>query len=60
MKSSEVKKHFGGIRATAAALRISYEAVRKWGDYPPLGRQYQIQALTKGRLKAEPETEKTG
>lgn len=45
---------------TARALRISYEAVRKWGEYPPLGRQYQIQALTNGQLKAEPETKKAG
>lgn len=60
MKSSEVTRHFGGIRMTARALRISYEAVRKWGEYPPLGRQYQIQALTNGQLKAEPETKKAG
>lgn len=52
MKSIEAIDHFGGISQTAKALIVSYEAVRKWGEYPPLGRQYQIQALTKGALKA--------
>lgn len=58
MKSSEVIKHFKSRLEVSAALGVSYEAVRKWGEYPPLGRQYQIQALTNGKLKAEPESSK--
>ena len=31
---------------------ISGEAISQWGKYPPLGRQFQIELLTGGKLKA--------
>jgi len=55
MTITEVLDHFDGISKTARALGISYQAVRQWvdkGDIPE-GRQWQIQALTDGKLKAE-------
>ncbi|OYD24721.1 Cro/CI family transcriptional regulator [Oceanimonas baumannii] len=51
MKKDDVLKHFGGVMATAKALGISHAAVGKWGKEIPQGRAYQIQVLTKGKLK---------
>lgn len=31
---------------------ITGEAISQWGEYPPLGRQFQIQLITDGQLKA--------
>ena len=54
MKRSDAISHFGGIPELAKALGISYEAVRQWTETDiPLLRQYQIQVLTEGKLKAE-------
>ncbi|WP_085614961.1 MULTISPECIES: Cro/CI family transcriptional regulator [unclassified Pseudomonas] len=51
MTKSQAIKYFGSISALAKALGVTYEAVRQWGDVPEL-RQYQIERLTKGALKA--------
>ena len=54
MKRSEAISFFDGIPNLARALNISYEAVRQWPeDGVPELRQYQIEVLTNGRLKAE-------
>lgn len=53
MKTKQVIKHYGSIKETAEAIGTSYEAVRKWGVYPPKLRQYQIESLTDGKLKAK-------
>ncbi|MEH6784737.1 MULTISPECIES: Cro/CI family transcriptional regulator [Alcanivorax] len=53
MKKSEVVEFFGGIQQTADALGIRYQSVREWPeDRVPEGRQFQIQVISKGRLKA--------
>jgi|TARA_Y100000296_G_scaffold33741_1_gene39205 3-deoxy-7-phosphoheptulonate synthase len=39
---------------TRAGWPISPEAISMWGEHPPLGRQYQIESLTKGKLKTTP------
>lgn len=52
MTKSQAIKHFGSVSALAKALRVTYEAVRQWDDVPEL-RQYQIERLTMGALKAE-------
>jgi DNA-binding transcriptional regulator YdaS (Cro superfamily) len=44
--------HFGSVSALAKALGVTYEAVRQWGQVPEL-RQYQIERITKGALKAD-------
>ncbi len=49
-------KHFGGVGATARVLGISKQAVSKWPDPIPLGRQYQIEVLTEGKMRAERRT----
>lgn len=70
VKTSEAIEHFKtpektGRNMLAEVLTkegwpVSPEAISQWGDFPPLGRQYQIQALTNGQLMAETETKKTG
>lgn len=53
MTRTDAIKHFGSIQAMAAALGISYEAIRQWGDEIPELRQYQIEILTEGKLRAD-------
>jgi hypothetical protein len=38
----------------ARALGICRQSITSWGDTVPLARQYQIERLTGGRLKAPP------
>lgn len=55
MKKADVIKHFGSVRALASRLGITVQSVYEWPDEAiPRGRQFEIQALTKGALKAEP------
>lgn len=57
MKKSEVIEFFGGVQQTADALGIRYQSVREWPEEGvPEGRQYQIQILTDGELKADRES----
>lgn len=54
MTTDEAIEWAGGTQAAlAAALGIKQPSVAKWGEYPPEGRQYQIELLSGGRLKAE-------
>lgn len=55
MKTQEVLEHFGNQTETAKALGIKQPSVATWGEFPPANRQIQIQALTGGKLRAEPE-----
>lgn len=59
MTKSEVVAHFGSIQAVADALGIKYQSVYGWSDNGvPLGRQWQLQAMTKGKLKVTPAPKK--
>lgn len=53
MTKTQAIKHFGSVSALAKALCVTYEAVRQWDGVPEL-RQYQIERITQGALKAEP------
>ena len=52
MKTAEAAAEFGSEAELARQLGISPQAIYQWGEYPPIDRQYQIQALTKNKLKA--------
>lgn len=45
--------YFGSKQKLADAVGVSAAAVSQWGNAIPQLRQFQIQALTAGRLQAE-------
>lgn len=54
MTTQEAVNYFGGRKIDLArALGIRPSAVTMWGNEIPLLRQYQIEHLTKGALKAK-------
>lgn len=54
MNIDAVVEHFGGTPETCAALDVTKGAISQWRQegIPEL-RQFQIEALTKGKFKAE-------
>lgn len=52
MTKTQAINHFGGVSALARVLKVSYEAIRQWDEVPEL-RQYQLERITKGALKAD-------
>ncbi|MBD9415905.1 Cro/Cl family transcriptional regulator [Pseudomonas sp. PDM16] len=61
MKTKQAADHFGSKKKLAAALGISPSAITMWGEDVPELRQYQIEQLTKGKVKrqsaAQPQVE---
>jgi transposase-like protein len=54
MSKSEAIAFYGGnISALARALGIHQSTVYSWGQRPPIGRQYQLQEITGGLLRAD-------
>jgi len=53
MTKTDAINHFGTQASLARALGIHRAAINGWGDQVPLGRQYQLEVLTKGALKAD-------
>lgn len=53
MKTQEAVEFFGGVKQLADALGVWPQVVYKWGESPPIGRQYEIQVKTNGKLIAE-------
>jgi len=54
MNKSEAVAFFGSQSALAKALGVSRSSVSEWGDVP-IGRQFQLEVLTAGALKADHE-----
>ncbi|OPE08955.1 Cro/CI family transcriptional regulator [Pseudomonas aeruginosa] len=57
MNMSDAIRHFGSKKKLAEALRIRPSAVTQWGQTIPLARQYQLQVISKNKLKASPDLE---
>jgi transcriptional repressor of cell division inhibition gene dicB len=55
MRKEEAIKFYGSQLALARALGIAQASVAGWGEYPPGGRQLQLEKLTGGKLKSEPD-----
>ena len=53
MKTKEAIDHYGGIKQLAEALSIWPHVIYRWGDSPPMARQYELEVKTNGRLKAD-------
>lgn len=56
MKTEDALDYFDGPQKMARALSaegwlITSSAVSQWPDYPPMGRQFQIQTITDGELQ---------
>jgi hypothetical protein len=59
MTKDQAVKHFGTQVKLAEALGIkSQGSIAGWGEFPPELRQLQIESLTKGALRAEPDCDK--
>jgi len=58
MTKDQAVGHFDTQVKLAEALGITQGSVAGWGVYPPPLRQLQLEALTGGALKAEPECDK--
>ena len=55
MLTSDAISHFGSKAALAKAIGISVPSVYEWREYPPPLRQLQIEQVSGGALKAEPD-----
>jgi len=55
VKKKTAVEHFGGVAALAEALKITPAAIYQWGQEVPAPRAYQIEVLTRGKLKAREE-----
>lgn len=55
MKTAEAVGHFGTQAALAKALKISQASVAEWGEGIPWRRQLELERLTQGKLKHNPE-----
>lgn len=54
MTRTQALEYFGGTHeALAQALKISRPAVTQWGETIPEVRQYQIRAITEGKLELD-------
>jgi hypothetical protein len=55
MRTSEALQFYGDDRrALAEALDIKVPSTYEWGEFPPPLRQIQLEQVTGGALKAEP------
>jgi hypothetical protein len=52
MKTTDAITHFKTATKLANLLGVTKQAISNWGVYPPIGKQYQMQIMTKGKLKA--------
>ena len=53
MKKAEAIDHFGSPALLAKALNITVQAIWQWDEEVPLLRQYQLERITAGALKAD-------
>lgn len=55
MTTKQALDYYGSRMALAQALGIWPHNISRWGKYPPIERQYELEVKTKGKLKAEAE-----
>lgn len=53
MTTDEAIKFFGTKKALAQALDIWPHVISRWGKYPPMARQYELEVKTQRELRAE-------
>jgi len=57
MTTDEAKQHFGGIKGLATAIDVWPHVIYRWGKFPPMPRQYELEVKSGGKLKAEPDND---
>lgn len=55
MLKKDAIAHFGTQAELARALNIKSQSIESWGDEVPHLRQLQLEKITHGKLKADPE-----
>ena len=55
MTTSEAIRWAGSRKDLAAVLGIWPHGIYRWGDTPPPARQWQLEALSGGELRVDPE-----
>lgn len=53
MTTKEAIEYYGDMKKLAAELGIWAHVIYRWGEYPPMARQYELEVKTNGKLKAE-------
>lgn len=53
-KSEALQFYEGNVSKLARALGMDQSTFYSWGEFPPGGRQLQLERITGGKLKAEP------
>jgi hypothetical protein len=53
MTTKEAIEHFGSLKKLADFLDVWPQIIYKWGDHPPMARQYELQVKTEGVLRAD-------
>lgn len=54
MRKSDAINHFGGVKPLATKLGVTDVAIYRWkDDLVPKGRAYELEKLTKGKLKVD-------
>lgn len=53
MTTKEAIAWYGSIKALASALDVWPHVISRWGEKPPMSRQYELEVKTKGELKAD-------
>lgn len=55
MTTEEAIQFFGGLKKLADALQVWPQVIYRWGNNPPMARQYEIEVKTEGKLRADHE-----
>lgn len=53
MKTQEAIDYWGGVKKLADDLKTWPQTIYQWGEYPPMGRQYEIEVKSDSQLRAE-------
>lgn len=53
MRTDQAIAHYGTKAALARALRIKLPSIYSWGELVPLGRAYELQDITGGKLRVD-------
>ena len=53
MKTEEAIAYYGSLKKLADVLDVWPQVIYRWGEKPPMSRQYELEVKTEGTLKAD-------